>query len=434
MKGLPRIGILASLMALAYLVNPDIGRAQNYRNCAWPITVSPDGSGNFLVPENFERFYMMNFPTSYGDTMTIKGTYPHARYFSFVVYVGKNEVDFSPVGFAGHLFDTEIIADSGGGVNPFLQSGLDGTYTITLSRTAARSSGNVIKVGKDSFIWVAMRIYVPSADPTQSGEALSGGGPLPTIFLGDRKLDQCYPVNKLDDVRALLNVMFPLHSDIEGSEGTPSTDQLWFAAPANPPIRLFPNPDNKYLAMMPGDRYKREHIIVIHAKAPGTPFTYDGSPIWDPARGFRTVDMRYWSLCNDDFALPMAVVQCTADLTTDRQGGDYTIVISDDLLRPDWLRPNINWLPYGDELYPKIFFFRNMLPSENFTFAIQNVINSPDPNCTFEFEFPKIPPRDKVDAAGQCAQTIMKDYYPVAVWCDKSTFQSGGWQACIKGH
>ena len=185
--------------------------------------------------------------------------------------------------------------------------------------------------------------------------------------------------------------------------------------------------------MLPGDNYQPGRIIVIHGKLPGTPDTYDGSPIWVPARGFRTVDMRYWSLCINDFALPVPVVNCTADLTTDLQGGDYTIVISDDQLRPDWLMPDTNWLPWGDEQYLKIVFARNMLPSPNFPFAIQNTIGPPH-NCTFEFNLPNIPARDKIDTAGQCAQQVMRDYYPVAAWCDKSTFIHGGWQACIKGH
>ena len=128
------------------------------------------------------------------------------------------------------------------------------------------------------------------------------------------------------------------------------------------------------MVMLPGDNYQPGRIIVIHGKAPGFPDTYDGSPIWEPARGFRTVDMRYWSLCNNDFALPISVVDCTTDLTTRLEGGYYTIVISDDLLRPDWLRPNINWLPWGDEQYLKLVFFRNMLPAPDFHFAIQNAL------------------------------------------------------------
>ena len=40
------VSILAGLMALAFLINADVARAQNYLNCAWPIEVSPEGTGN----------------------------------------------------------------------------------------------------------------------------------------------------------------------------------------------------------------------------------------------------------------------------------------------------------------------------------------------------------------------------------------------------
>lgn len=53
--------------------------------------------------------------------------------------------------------------------------------------------------------------------------------------------------------------------------------------------------------------------------------------------------------------------------------------------------------------------------------------------CTFPFELPYIPKREDMDKAGQCAQQVMRDYYPAAVWCDKSTFVHGGWRACVKG-
>jgi hypothetical protein len=127
--------------------------------------------------------------------------------------------------------------------------------------------------------------------------------------------------------------------------------------------------------------------------------------------------------------LPVTNVDCTADLTTNLQGGDYTIVISDDLLRPNWLRPNVNWVRWGDEHYPKLMFFRNMLPDPNFPFSVQKAIEA---GCTFDFNLPDIPASDDTITAGQCASQVMGDYYPVAAWCDKSTFVRGGWQACIK--
>jgi hypothetical protein len=127
--------------------------------------------------------------------------------------------------------------------------------------------------------------------------------------------------------------------------------------------------------------------------------------------------------------LPVTVVGCKVDLTTEVEGDYYTIVISDDLQRPDWLRPNINWLPWGDEQYFKVVFLRNMLPAANFPYSIQTAAIAH--GCTFNFDFPTLPPRDDVDTAGQCAQQWMGDFYPVAAWCDKATFIAGGFRACL---
>jgi hypothetical protein len=184
------------------------------------------------------------------------------------------------------------------------------------------------------------------------------------------------------------------------------------------------------MMMWPGNRYQPGRIIVIRGKAPGFPDTFNGSPIWVPSKGFRSVDVRFWALCNNNFALPFSVVDCATDLTTRLQDGYYTIAISDDRQRPDWLRPNINWLPWGDEQYPKIVAYRNMLPAADFPHAIQKAWA----HCAFSFTFPNVPDRSILDKKGPCSQQEMGDYYPVAVWCDKSTFIHGGWQACIKKH
>jgi hypothetical protein len=432
------VGVLAGLMAFTFLTNPHVARAQNSQNCAWPIELSPEGFGDATAPETLARYFLMPFDTQY-TTMTIKGTYPNARYFSFAAY-DTNDAG-NPVDIAGALalHDTQIAPDRGS-INPFVKpGGSNGTYTVVIER-GGKTSGNTIGLSKDSsgqypFVWVMLRIYIPSADPSLSGHSLTGGAPLPTIVLtkngvNEGELSPCSSVNKLPDLAYLLERLFPV--DLVGDEGTPASDRLWFAPTKNPPMSLLPNPDNKYIAMLPGNNYQPGRIIVIHGKAPGTPDTYDGSPIWVPARGFRTVDMRYWSVCEADFALPVMTVSCTADLTTELQGGDYTIVISNDLLRPDWLKPHINWLPWGDEKYLKILFFRNMLPAPNFRFAIQNAIEKG--KCTFDIVLPNIPKSDDLEPAGRCARQYMRDYYPVAVWCDKWTFIHGGWQACIKRH
>lgn len=431
----------AGLIALALLSNSNVAHAQDFRNCdcAWPIELSPEGYGNATGPESLARYFLIPFDTQY-DTMTIKGTYPNARYFSFVAYQYQAE---TPIEVVGDLYDAQIAPDPGS-VNPFVRPKrrirgtqatnrpVNGTYAVVISRKDS-SFGNTIGIPGGSFVWVMLRIYIPSADPSLSGQSLIGGVALPTVLLttrdgGSRELSPCSQVNDLQDISALFHDLFG-DVALENREDMPSSDRLWFAPPIKPPTALLPNPHIKYIAMLPGDHYQPGRIIVIHGKAPGTPDTYDGLPIWKPARGFRTVDMRYWSLCNVNLALPITSVDCTADLTTNLQGGDYTIVISDDLLRPDWLEPNINWLRWGDEHYHKLIFFRNMLSSSDFPFSVQNAIKKE--GCTFKFELPVIPDSDATIGAGQCTSQVMGDYYPVALWCDKSTFVDGGWRACI---
>jgi len=439
MKLLARIGSLIVLMALAFLINPDVVRAQdfNYRGCAWPLVLSPEGSGNIQGPDGTARYWLMPFDTKY-QQMTIKGTYPNIRFFSFTAY---ETIDYDPVnntnnGFnlvEDHLYDAQIAPDKGS-TNPFVPpGGRNGTYTVVISRTAP-SSGNTIGVSSD-LTWVVLRMYVSNADPSLTGQSLMGGVPLPTITVKDQngasqQLQACFPINKWADANAFAQFLFPPAIDLNIDEGTPSSDRLWFASLLNPPSVLWPNPDGKYMMMWPGNSYQPGRIMVIHGKAPGFPDTFHGSPTWVPSRGFRTVDMRYWALCEQDFALPLPLVACATDLTTRLEDGYYTIVISDDRQRPDWLRPNVNWLPYGDEQYPKFVLIRNMVPAAEFPYSIQNAWAAP--NCAFDFTLENPPNRKVLDDNGPYCQDVMGDYYPVAVWCDKSTFMHGGWQACME--
>lgn len=444
------VSILAGLMALAFLSDSHVARAQNYRGCAWPIVMSPEGATNVQFPDGAARYWVMPFDTTQYETMTIKGTYPNIRYFSFAAYEtipGGSPDDFKNFNLAGRLYDAEIVPDPGS-VNPFVQppdghkvkvsnGSANGTYTVVISRTGS-TSGNTIAVSPDVLVWVLLRMYVADADPSLSGQSLMGGVPLPSITLAEngasQQLETCLPVNKWLDASAFVQFLFPPAQDVSLDEGTPSSDRLWFAPPENPPPVLWPNPDNKYMMMLPGNEYQSGRIIVIHGKAPGFPDTFDGSPIWVPSRGFRNVDMRFWALCTADFALPFSVINCATDVNTDREGQYYTIVISDDLVRPKWLQgwPNVNWLPYGDAQYPKVVAFRNMLPAPDFPYAVQNAWDPEDGACAFDFSFSKTLNRGAIDEKGPCAQRVMGDYYPVAVWCDKSTFIHGGWRACVK--
>lgn len=209
---------------------------------------------------------------------------------------------------------------------------------------------------------------------------------------------------------------------------------------------LMPNPDNKYLVALPGP-YQKGRIIVMRTRLPNV-----------SAKGGAMPDMRYWSICNTDFELPVSSVACLYDGSVTSQQGWLTTVISDDVSRPAWLPAPTAWMPWGDSQYPKWLFYRHMIPVHSdadyddpamFPYAIQKVVagcwrgkTNPDPvlgklecnhpDAVLDFTFPNLPPRSTFTNPGISTQKLMGDYYPVAVWCDKYAFEHGGWQACLK--
>ncbi|MGE5140194.1 MAG: hypothetical protein ACM3JD_12085 [Rudaea sp.] len=434
--------VIAGASCAAFAL-PALGGASNdynSRGCGWPLLLSPEGPANFQGPDDAARYWIMPFDTTRYRAVTIHGTYPHLRYFAFAAYevVAKGSGHDFEVG--DPLYDAVISPDQG--VNPFVKpGGGHGTYTVNIvradqqgavpARTVPKgASSNTITVTAD-LVWIVLRAYVPDADASLGGQSLMGGVPLPIITLTDYngvpdELDTCSPINKWSDLMALGRHLFPPEIDLPVDEGTPSSDRLWFAAPQKPPGNMWPNPDGKYLMMLPGRDYQAGRVIVIRGKAPGFPDTFNGSAVWGPARGFRSVDVRYWAMCNMNLTWPPSVVACATDLTTRLQDQQDTIIVSDDRQRPDWLRPNINWLPWGDVQYPKFVVLRNILPSDGFPYDLKDAWAE----CPFDYTFP--PDRDALDAVGPCAQDVMGDYYPVALWCDKETFLAGGFDACLR--
>ena len=102
--------LLSGLLAMV----PAVAGAQvspAFSNCAWPIEFSPEGSGNFLGPDDQARYWVMPFDTSKYDLMKIEGSYPNARYFSFVVYNGGS--NNAPLSVAGHKYDSIIMPNAG---------------------------------------------------------------------------------------------------------------------------------------------------------------------------------------------------------------------------------------------------------------------------------------------------------------------------------
>jgi hypothetical protein len=421
--------VLASVVvALVFLCNPSKATAQPLPTptCAWPFEWTAFGLGNWLFPDTGNRWWYMPIDPQW-QSLTITGVYPKARFFSFAVY------DDAPVAtaLADHLFDAEMVPDPGS-VNPFdptvPSTVRPQTYTITVSRTDS-TADNVLRLHAKTG-WLLYRLYLPNA-----GEGSMGGVPLPSASITDARgqvtpLPTCPTVNRQSELAALQPQFVP--ALLENPPRTPSVpDHIWFAPLPAPPVRLLPNPDNKYMVSFFMSDYEPGRIIVIRGRMPAFPNTYRGAPVSQPAPGFSTVQLRYWSMCLGALVSPLPITGCAVDANTplDKKRF-YTVVISNDVLRPDWLPRENVWLPWGDEqMFPKTIFLRNTLPSSDFSESVQEAIAK---GCGVDFNFPTPPTQDGITKSGECTQKLMGDYYPMAVWCDKDVFIQRGWKACFK--
>jgi hypothetical protein len=422
--------VSATVFALVLLGSPSISAAETLPTptCAWPFEWSPFGLGNWAFADSGNRWWYMPIDPQWRE-VTIAGEYPAARFFSFAVY---NNAPVS-TGVADHLFDQEIAPDAGS-FNPFDSSASQTeepqTYTISVRRTdnGQDDSRNVLRLDAEAG-WLLYRLYLPNA-----GEGGMGGVPLPIVSISDASgqttLDPCPTVNRQSELAALQPQFLP--AELENPPTTPPVpDRIWFGPiPAPPPV-LLPNPDQKYMVSFFMSDYQSDRIIVIRGKMPAFPDTYHGAPVSQPAPGFDSVQMRYWSMCVGELVSPLSITgQCAVDAGTPLDGdGFYTIVISNDVLRPEWLRHWITWLPWGSEqTVPRTMLIRNLLPSPDFTQTVQEAIAL---GCGVEFAFPTPPSQDEITQAGECTQNVMGDYYPVAVWCDRADYMAGGWRRCF---
>jgi hypothetical protein len=416
------------VIALASLCNPSKSTARPLPTptCAWQFEWTPFGLGNWSFPDTAYRVWYMPIDPQW-ESLTITGVYPKVRFFSFAVY------DDAPVAtaLADHRFDAEMVPDRGS-VNPFhptaSSTGRSQTYTITVIRTDSKAD-NVLRLHSKSG-WLLYRIYLPNA-----GEGSMGGVPLPSASITDARgqttpLPICKTVNRWSELTALQSEILP--PQLETPPHTPPVpDRIWFGPVRQPPMRLWPNPDNKYMVSFFMSEHQPDRIIVIRGKMPAFPDTFRGARVSQPAPGFDTIQLRYWTMCIGGLVSPMPVTACAVDATTPLDDdGFFTAAISSDVLRPDWLAPNVVWLPWGDEqMAPKTIFLRYLLPSSDFPHSIQQAVAR---GCGVDFQFPIPPTADSVTKAGQCTKNVMGDYYPIAVWCDKDLFIKRGWRACFK--
>jgi hypothetical protein len=148
-------------------------------------------------------------------------------------------------------------------------------------------------------------------------------------------------------------------------------------------------------------------MVVAHFRAPTSPDTTAGESV------FGGWDMRYWSICDYD-STGTEVYGCVPDDAVPRDAdGWVTVVVSEAGQRPAnaTSADGVAWVPWSPQNEIQLV-QRNLLPSPAFPHASEDIAT----------------PAENPDAA-----RIMGSYYPTAAYCSETTFEQGGWQACLPG-
>ena len=428
------LAFVAALLPGTSAARPSIASASVQPTaCAWPVESTP-AKANVAYPDSNATYWTTPFIAEDGMTITLNGTFPTARFFSFNVYDSSGQ-DFTINGVGSGLTDFQMVPNAGT-QNPWVTSGAaPGTYTVTLENGVTSGMTNAIPLmpatpatplvaGMPANTgFVTMRVYLPAGN---NANAM----PLPTMTISTGNgakvttLTQCAGAQKSPSTASKVvkkAIAKLLSKALAGTAGSPPAS----TAPCSQPLVFckaggsttpFPNSDSGYVAALyqPADGY----VTVVRAKMPTSATAYGNGPGLWPASG---INLRYWSFCNYVHAAPYPVVSvgpimgCTADQDMPVVNGTATVVLSSVKDRPLITRgknAKIGWLPTSrsNTTAEEVIAIRNMLAAPGFDQSVMNAENS-DPAS---------------------AKSTMGSYYPVGTQCTTAVFAHGGAAACFR--
>ncbi len=371
--------------------------------CSWPFEVTGQGITNVATPDTNATYWVMPLDTNSWKAMIVQGQYPAARFVNFDTYTATGSL-------VDTIVDSSITPDPGS-TNPFATPAANEPhdYTVTIgARTVG--SANSVRVGGSRLAFIVYRVYLADQGLDRTGGV---GVPAVSLLASDgtvRRLQPCpfaAAESSLSNLTLLLRASgfsdaanFLQGISMAAKQQLPSTGNCNPGQPGPAPVtfatatlgaNFFSNPQTTYLETS-GLCFQPNEVVVVRGKAPVFPNTYLGGSVFQPA--FDTqIQLRYWSMCNNDRAIPYAVVACQPDFATKRDANQfYTYVISNDQAPPSWLPIDATWLPWGETSIPKNLIFRNILPENG---------------------------------------AVTGDFYPTGVFCDEALFIEQGWQACF---
>jgi len=402
--------------------------------CGWIAASDPD-KANIAFPDSEAKYWVAAAPVSPQTRLRIDGRYPDARYFSYNAY----DAALRPT---DAVADFELTpSDKGREGNPFARKGAKpgGAYTAYLEYGASPVQNPEVLRKPNTFytgeiglgplnIPNGLAVFIYRVYVSNTGEFFDGGVGLPTLTLetadGSRELGTlpncaepflpnfggAAPPLGLNEV--LLGLDYPNQLALPFPTATNPPNTLKFFSLGDTVFRIAGNVTGQDTSMLGGridsgsggflsnvhnaytsTGFARRYgsIAMVRAKAP----TYRGQPGVE----FGQEQLRYWSLCGNEFAT-QRFTDCAADFQVplDDQGF-FTVVISDPADRPTnaTAENGFLWLPWGP--YPdQLLLYRHMLHNPGFAEAIQNV--------------------EKGDALAD----VMKDFAPVGIYCDPNVF------------
>jgi hypothetical protein len=409
--------------------------AGNVPACGWLVQSDADIL-NVAYPDESATYWVAVIPNIPGAKLRIDGQYPDARYFSFNVY----DPALRPI---DGIADRDI-EPAGGSVNPFTQPGIasGGHYSVQVEfkTKPEMRAANTLYSGSTAVsaltipnpvTIVLYRIYIPA-----DGLPPNADVPLPTLTLETAKGASIVAsqagcaepqLSKLIDALGaidlngtLIRVDYPDQLDVLPlrfpTASHPPTSSVFYGLP-NALLHILGNLSPVELPaalqsteLLSGGGFLSNsdaaYTSSAFSRSDGNVFLLRArAPSWRGADGvsFGMEDMRYWSICQNEFAT-QRYVACTADYQTAIDAdGFFTVMVSDIADRPaNATKDNgISWLPWGP--YPDgLLLYRHMLPNPSFAPAIQNVPFGTDP------------------------LSVMGDYFPQVTYCTKATAEAAG--------
>ncbi|HEY3703136.1 MAG TPA: hypothetical protein VGL32_12825, partial [Acidimicrobiales bacterium] len=138
-------------------------------SCAWATHLDPTAA-NSLFPDQAASYWGASLPAVPGETLTIRGQYPHARYMSFTSY--------NPALQSADGLNDQAIAPDPGSVDPFLAG--------ESRRATHRSYTATVVFGRRPASPAPNTLYTTSADGSRTGDAFQV---FYRVYRPDRGLD-----------------------------------------------------------------------------------------------------------------------------------------------------------------------------------------------------------------------------------------------------